>query len=86
MVKLSFRIFDNYKQSSKMESHGGDLKNSIRELNSICQRKYGFDIRDALSDTQRPARIRNRKRADPVEMFYDKPEAVKRVRRRMGEI
>ena len=86
MVKLSFRIYDNYRASTKMESHGGSIQDSIRELDSICQKKYGFNIRDALDNAPRVVRTRNRKRAEPLEMFYDKPEAVKRVRRRMGQI
>ncbi len=84
--KLSFRIIDNNRSPSKMTSHSGDLKTSVRELNGICQQKYGFDIRDILGEGAPRIRTRHRGKVEPLELYYDSPEKIRRVRRRRGEI
>ena len=85
MVKLSFRIYDNYRSSTKMESHGGTIEDSVKQLHRVVQQKYGVDIRKVLNDNPAPAqRMKHRHREDPINMFYDSPAKARRVRRRRG--
>ena len=84
--KLSFRIYDNSRGSTKMESRGGTIKDSIRQLDNVCRNKYGITIRDCLDDKPQRVRTRHRRKNEPLEMFYDSPDKVRRIRRRRGEI
>lgn len=84
--KLSFRIIDNGKSSHKLQSHTGDIKTSARELNKICQQKYGFDLRDILGEKEAQVRTRHKRKNDPMELFYDSPDKIRRVRRRRGQV
>jgi hypothetical protein len=73
---------DRGKKNDEIIIQAPSMKEGVRSLAERVEEKYGIPRGTPVA----PVRMGGRRKSDPLELYFDSPEKIHRIRRRRGEL